>query len=287
MRSLGLRGKHFAGLGPVFRPLSHANFVREGLVRWIPVDRVFRITIGPKKSFSYRLSSAWPDGYGRALYWHGLKACEPETISVFLRLIRNARFFLDIGSHTGIYSLLACAVNPRLQVVAFEPVPEVRDALIRNLEINHFAGRCDVRSQALSDYSGSGQFHIPISRDMASLDPNGFCGLSGHIIDVQVATVDSLIEPATIVDFVKIDVEGFEDHVLRGMRRVLQESRPRIIFECLTQRLANRVVSVLRDYGYRFSRFGPHGLEQVPRVTPDPTHHFRNFLAEMHESNSD
>jgi len=115
---------------------------------------------------------------------------------------------------------------------------------------------------------------------MASLDPDGFCGLPGRLIDVHVATVDSFIEPGTIVDFVKIDVEGFEDRVLRGMSRVLQESQPRIIFECLTQQLANKVVSILGDYGYRFSRFGPHGLERVARVTPDPAHHFRNFLAE-------
>jgi FkbM family methyltransferase len=278
LRHSGLRGKHFAPLAKPLRKLSRVNLLPKGISRWIPVDETFRVTFGSHEGFSYSLSSAWPDGYGRALYWHGIAACEPETITVFLDQVRRARLFLDIGSHTGIYTLLACARNPHLRVFAFEPVPEVQTALIRNLEINGFTVRCSVRPEALSDHCGTAQFHVPVSRDMASLDPRGFLGLPGRLIEVDVCTVDSLIERGTVVDLIKIDVEGFEDAVLRGMNRVLEESRPRIIFECLTQDAANKVNRLLRD-GYTFYRLGRHGTEQITHLSPNISAGYRNFLA--------
>jgi len=285
LRRFGLRGKHFAQLAKPLRRLSHAKLLPPGISRWIPVDETFRVVCGSNEAFSYSLSSAWPDGYGRALYWRGIAACEPETITVFLDQVRRARLFLDIGSHTGIYTLLACVRNPNLKVFAFEPVPEVRTVLVRNLEINGFAVRCSVRPEALSDHCGTAQFHVPVSRDMASLDPRGFLGLPGRLIEVDIRTVDSLIERGTIVDLVKIDVEGFEDAVLRGMERILEESRPRIIFECLTQTAAQKVSRVLADHPYTFYRLARHGPEQITHISPDGNGGNRNFLAVPRRSN--
>jgi FkbM family methyltransferase len=280
LRRTGLRGRHFAGLARWLRPLSQSNLAPKGLVRWIPVNTTFRVAIAPDLSFRYSLSTSWTDGYGRALYWHGLKGVEPETIRVFLQFVRNARLFLDVGCHTGVYSLVACALNPSLRVIAFEPVPEVRCKLVENLEVNHFEQRCIIRSEALSDYSGSAKFHVPVSRDMASLDPQGFRGLPGKLIDVDVVTADSVIEPGVHVDLVKIDVEGFEDQVLRGMSRVLSDTRPRIIFECLTPQLAMKIADTLTRHGYQFFRIGPQGLESVEQLVPDEHCRYRNFLAE-------
>ena len=285
LRRLGLRGKHFAPVVKPLRRLSRARLLPRGISRWIPVDETFRVSFGSNEGFSYSLSSDWPDGYGRALYWHGITACEPETISVFLEQVRWSRLFLDIGSHTGIYTLLACARNPDLKVFAFEPVPEVRSVLVRNVDVNRFTVRCSVRPEAISDHCGTAQFHIPVSRDMASLDPQGFLGLPGRLIEVGIRTVDSLIECGTIVDLVKIDVEGFEDAVLRGMKRVLTESRPRIIFECLTQSAADNVSRVLADHPYTFYRLGRHGAEQVIRISPGRDSSSRNFLAVPCRSN--
>jgi len=197
-----------------------------------------------------------------------------------MKLAHSARVFVDVGSHTGLYTLVGCATNPCLRVFAFEPVPEVRTQLIKNIEASRFAARCVVRSEALSDHCGTQAFHVPVSCDMASLDPNGFHGLPGRVIKVDVATVDSLLDQEIKVDLVKIDVEGFEDGVLRGMRRILETSKPRIIFECLTQQLANKVTHVLDEFGYTFYQLGQQGVEPVARVIPDPNNGSRNFLAE-------
>lgn len=63
------------------------------------------------------------------------------------------------------------------------------------------------------------------------------------------------------VDFAKIDVEGFEPHVLKGLRKILESSRPVVFFEWSAQRadiLGQQTVSQLFPSSYAFFRFVPY-----------------------------
>jgi hypothetical protein len=64
------------------------------------------------------------------------------------------------------------------------------------------------------------------------------------------------------LDFLKIDTDGMEAHVLRGARRTLRELRPAILFELVPENLresgesAEGVVSLLTELGYRLLHEG-------------------------------
>lgn len=228
--------------------------------------------------FKYNSTSA-NDGIGRALFWRGLQSWEAETTRIFYKLAKHAQIVLDIGANTGVYTLIACAANTDVEVIAFEPVPHIYQVLVEQIEINGIAARCQVRNEAVSDTIGTAQFHVPYGDlpTSASLNTKGFRGFSGDTIEVSTVTIDSICEGQE-VDLVKIDVEGFEDHVLNGMRSTLQRSRPDIIVECNPDGPYNNVEVILREYGYRFFALQRSGPVEMDLIVPDRLERYRNYL---------
>src|SRR5690606_20518794 len=116
----------------------------------LPVTGAFQVEVDRRIAFTYVSSSR--DAIGRALFWRGIHGeWEAETIPVFREYARYAGIVLDIGANTGFYSLLACSVNSRAQVYAFEPVPKIFDLLRQNIEANNFGVRCEPRAVAVSN----------------------------------------------------------------------------------------------------------------------------------------
>jgi len=252
----------------------------------LPVTWRFCVPVSETRSFEYQSSRG--DAIGRVLYWRGFNGdWEAGTIRIFSLLAREARVVLDIGANTGVYTLLACSVSPAVRVVAIEPVPQIFDRLASNVQFNRLTDRCELHQVAVSDEVGMAEFHVPIG-DMptsASLRPDGFRGYRGQLITVELSTVDSIVrEFGTDVDLAKIDVEGFEDAVLRGMRQTLELSHPTIIIECLPDGPYSEVENILRAAGYLFYSLGAHDASPIASLSPrdGKTEHW-NYLA-VHSS---
>ncbi len=262
----------------ILRRVSEVGLLPESVWRRLPVDGVFTVSLGAGIEFRY--SSNPGDGIGRALYWKGTASWEADTIPVFVELARRSTRFLDIGANTGVYTLLACAVNPSVRVTAFEPVPQVFEILCKNIAVNRWQDRCQTRNEAVSSWVGLTAFHVPQGDvpTSASLHTRGFRGISGRLIDVSVTTVDAVCAEHEAVDLVKIDVEGFEDRVLEGMQRVLANSRPAVILECNPDGPFRVIQGLLGHFGYRF--FHLRGGAPVPLadIVPDVTERHRNVL---------
>jgi hypothetical protein len=54
------------------------------------------------------------------------------------------------------------------------------------------------------------------------------------------------------IGLLKIDVEGFEDKVLAGAKKIIAEDKPTIFFECLDDAAGERVYNLLSSFGYKF-----------------------------------
>lgn len=246
----------------------------------LPVHHDIRVQIDKSRSFLYHSTAG--DLLGRSFFWGGIKAWEYETTSIFLDLCKSANLVLDIGANTGTFTLLACLANPRARVLSFEPVPRNFSRLLRNIQLNGFDSRCEAFNIAISDWTGTADFHVP-SLDVpasSSLDPNGFRGISGELIRVTVNSIDAIVPPGVKVDVAKIDVEKFEDHVLNGMRRTIGESRPDIVIECLPDGPYEAIERILSEFGYRFYHLRSKGPVAVSRIVPDKSGRFRNYLCQ-------
>lgn len=247
--------------------------------RRLPVVATFLVSVGSSNKF-FKYNSSCGDAIGRSLYWTGGGGREPETIDIFSRLSKRSKLFIDIGANTGHYSLYACAVNPEIHVIAFEPVPRIYKRLQANIELNCWQGRCVCKNASVSNYMGVAKFHVPHSSlpTSASLDLKGFHNIPGKIIEVPVTNIDSVLTEGESPDLVKIDVEGFEDKVLEGMTNTLKLSKPCLIVECNPDGPYKLVEMILVDFGYRFFRLHKNGPIPMGKILPDSNENFRNWL---------
>jgi FkbM family methyltransferase len=153
------------------------------------------------------------------------------TRAIIARLAPEA-VCVDVGCHKGLYLDPMRRQATRGLFFAFEPIPYLYDLLSAKYRND---SRVKLFNMALSAASGSAELFINAT-DMGLSGLNKREGRSGIDRDrlrkvvVPVGTLDEVLGDRHI-DFIKIDVEGAEFDVLRGARRILESSRPLILFE--------------------------------------------------------
>jgi FkbM family methyltransferase len=136
---------------------------------------------------------------------------------------------VDIGANVGLYSLLLAGLaGPAGQVYAFEPEPSLFRTLAHNCRRSGL-GNLTLFNQALGDRAGQVGFY----RSIFNSGDNrlGDFGWQGQGVQVEMVRLDDAL-PERCIDFIKMDVQGYEMRVLRGMEEVLRSSpRLEIYFE--------------------------------------------------------
>jgi FkbM family methyltransferase len=133
---------------------------------------------------------------------------------LLLHFLKEGDLFLDIGSNIGSYTILASGVR-KAMTWAFEPDPETILALKRNVQINGIQDRVVLHQLALGDSDGEASF-------TCGLGTTNRMAMNGdmNIRSVRVRKLDSLVGTNTPL-MIKMDVEGFEEHVVRGAKDLL------------------------------------------------------------------
>jgi FkbM family methyltransferase len=145
---------------------------------------------------------------------------------------------IDVGANIGVHTLtMAEIVGPHGRVIALEPNPGARERLMRNLRINGLQDRVTVVGSAAGDAPGRAVLHVPSASHVTGGNV-GIASLAGletphDEVDVEVVTLDGLLSGQSIprVSLVKIDTQGFDAKVLRGMGRILRTDRPLVVLE--------------------------------------------------------
>lgn len=175
-------------------------------------------------------------------YWTGLY--EPEVQDLAATRLVPGGVMWDIGAHIGFLTAIASrVVGPTGRVVAFEPMPENADRLRRTVAANELAN-VTIRQVAVSSTVGLSTFYLHSSTTMGGL---AFAD-GAPKIEVQTTTLDAELDPARPPTLVKIDVEGFQDAVLSGGRRLFSEIRPLLIIELLSDEEVSRASTLLPHY---------------------------------------
>lgn len=158
---------------------------------------------------------------------------EPSIRREIIKRLKPGDTFLDIGANVGFYSMCASkVVHDTGAVYAFEPAPKTRKKLDRNLELNGIRNVVSVPI-ALSDSGGTQKFFLDANHNSGASSLRQSAN-SGEVIEVELNTYDNFAAEhgLSIPALVKIDVEGAEANVLRGMESMLsQPDRPPVILE--------------------------------------------------------
>jgi len=158
---------------------------------------------------------------------------------------------LDIGANIGTHALFFSSLVDL--VFAFEPNPAV--ALV--CRANALAAQrknVAVFEVALSDRIGRTRLYAPVAGEFgwATLEPN--TASKGAVVEVETDLTDTFIAArvdGTRIVLIKIDVEGHEASVLKGMPKTLADHRPIVIFESLSLQHLNLCRSILAASGYQ------------------------------------
>jgi FkbM family methyltransferase len=172
--------------------------------------------------------------------------------------VRPGDVVWDIGANVGLYSLqLSEAVGTSGKVFAFEPMPSCFAALTQRSQ-----GCANIQAiqAALGDRTGIAQ--ITVDADELSTTNSLFVRGGAQTLDVRITTGDALVHSGEVPvpAVLKVDVEGFEEEVLRGLSQTLANPTCRALFcevhfgilDARGERHApSRIVQMLRDRGFK------------------------------------
>jgi len=148
-----------------------------------------------------------------------------------LHVLRRDDLFLDIGANVGAYTVLAAGVC-KSSALAFEPDPKTVVDLRRNIEVNGLENLVTVHNVALGATEGEVAFTVGLDTVNRVVNQRG-----AHYQLVQQRSLDSVLGDLEFnTAFAKVDVEGYEEEVLRGAEHFLaKQSVKAIELETVTQ----------------------------------------------------
>jgi FkbM family methyltransferase len=213
------------------------------------------------KSHGYLMRLELSDFAQRTTFFLG-RYSEIGVQSVLDATLRPGDRFVDIGSNIGMFTLHARSlIGASGKIDCFEPNPECVRMLREHLEINDIQN-VTIHACGLAETAGEMRLNLPSSHSGHATFADVAQPLGA--IEVRVCIGDDLLMDGRRVDVIKIDVEGFELNVLRGLQRTLQAWNPILITELLEVHLhragtcAAAVAELLGGLGYI-----PYGIGYV------------------------
>ncbi len=147
----------------------------------------------------------------------------------FRQTVREGMTVVDVGAHIGIYTLLgALLTGPTGRVFSFEPTPATFDILRLNLELNGFDSRVKVFQSAVSDRQGHTMLKLSQRTGLNSIFGN--IEASAGSTEVDTVKLDDVLRDVGTIDVMKIDAEGAEPWILKGMHEILANNPNITIF---------------------------------------------------------
>jgi FkbM family methyltransferase len=179
---------------------------------------------------------------------------EPDVWRAVMAELRTGDTFVDVGAFIGLYTVgVGLRLSGSGRVVAFEPDGRNFSLLQEHVRLNALEEQVELRQAAVSAKDGQACF-------LANGSPEAHLVLDEkQTTTVDVVTLDRIFAGKGI-DILKVDVEGYEEMVLRGVAKLLSEStlRPRAVFVEVHPyawpslgTTSDSLLGVLRQAGYR------------------------------------
>lgn len=172
-----------------------------------------------------------------------------ESLDLWYKIAKKQGTYIDVGAHTGLYSLTAIKANKENNIISFEPYFMNLSRLVTNLRLNNILKNVVTILGAVSDFDGKAKLNITTEKSYMS--KGGKIGNQG--LDIDVYSLDTLYfnKLDNEIKGIKIDTEGEDYKVLIGAKKLIEKYRPEIIIEV---REENKILinNFLKKYSYKF-----------------------------------
>jgi FkbM family methyltransferase len=194
------------------------------------------------------------------IYTNGIY--EQETHDFLFNSLPENAVFLDLGANIGSVTIPLCKRRSDVRAYCVEAAPWIAEYLTRNLAVNNLQKVTTVHRALYMKDDETFKFFSPKDEfGKGSLSPV----YTQDGTDVLTITVDTLIQQWGLnkVDFIKIDVEGYEYYTFKGAEKLLKKAdAPVILFEfadwaenLATGLKAGDAQRILKEYGYNLFIF--------------------------------
>ncbi len=170
---------------------------------------------------------------------------------------------VDVGGNIG--SFFCQFINKCSKVYVFEPIPRLYKVIQESIKLNH-CQTATLITKAVGDIPGHVKMldnnNSNVVADVASAE---------EIIDINVTTLDIELENLQSIDLLKIDVEGYELHVLQGAHKIINQHKPFMLIEVHPGFLQNYhkshtdIIAFVEEHNYSIEYFSFLAEERDPK----------------------
>ena len=222
------------------------------------------------------------------------KTHEPLTTKLLSKELKKDMVCLDVGGNIGYYTLFESnIVGENGKVIAIEPSPPNFEHLKKNLEIQN-TENVDAYNFAAGDKDGEINFLVYEESNGSFTIPDGeTTDLPGELIKVQAKRLDTFLDELKQdhVDFVRMDVEGYESHIIGGMTNTIKKSKPMFQIEVhasiMGKEGTKKFLKTFQDFGYEAKYYVPRDIDlPIIGTMGDVKYHSIDTLLEMLENDT-
>jgi len=207
----------------------------------------FKVVMGPLRGM-----------YIYQSFRHGIKKIlgiyEPEVTEIVVNLSKGTKVCIDVGCHVGYISLaMLKGMGLEGKLICIDPIQEDMELINKTLEKNK-ASDFTTLAIGLGDENKKMTAGVYTDSGMARFSDSKFSNdVTPHTTNTfEIKTMDTVCRELNIskVDFIKIDVEGYEYKVLKGAENLLNNSKPKLLIELHGKPTGEEVVEYLEKLNY-------------------------------------
>lgn len=161
-------------------------------------------------------------------FWQG--SHDLKSLDLWYEISKKEGIYIDVGAHTGLYTMTSLKSNPLNNVISIEPYYLNMARLITNLRLNHIKNNVDTYLLAASNVDSNKKFNVK-KTSKSYLSKGGKIDIEGE--PIKTIKLDSLDfkKNEKKINGLKIDTEGEDFKVLQGSIELIKKFKPKIIVE--------------------------------------------------------
>ena len=249
-----------------YKKQKQYNNIRESNIELMPFPLRRELVVNKKRRFLRG------DEY---LFYMGkeFEDLEPGLTLLIKKIsyICRDKIVLDVGANIGITSIIFSELFD--EVIAFEPSKETFNVLLENLQTNNIKN-VKALNYGLGDKEKESNIMIPLNEASSAAVTQEYKNIQNYDFDKVEIKVGDLELKKEINDkrigLIKIDVEGLELEVLKGLKNTIKENTPIIILEmsCYKQNIFGRIsipdfIDSLEEYFPIIIAYDDNSLENI------------------------
>jgi FkbM family methyltransferase len=202
------------------------------------------------------------------------KIHEPFLTLLMSNEITEGSTIVELGANIGYYTTLECSfMHGNGKVIAIEPDKRSLTILKKNVAINQNSNNVEMINVAIGPDRRNGTILINKSYNLTSMNTPSLGSKIGTEIGIDIVPLDDLVLNETKIDLIRMDIEGFEFEVIKGMKAVLEKFKPNLFIELHPIRDTDLMMSffeTLNAFDYQIKWAIPrHLIEGILEAPPE------------------